>query len=637
MKTTDLFFSPLCRAKSRRDDTLLTVCDSLRAMKTAKLFLSPLRRSKSRREGTLLTVCFSLRAIALMIFSCASLHAQVTMGGLEEPKSGAILDLNSTVKGGLLLSNVALDNLYTIPATFPGMITPPADVKEKFKGAIVFHTGANNIPAGVYVWNGTNWTPAEENCTPLDAAGLKLTPSVAFAKVGDPVTFFVSSGAGSRCAEGETYDWHVNGAASETSAYPASTWTASFAATGDYKVKVMASNLYDNPLSRTSSNEATVYVTDDGSISPALVSANYRISGGYCYDVRVTQQSGETDADFAARVDSFATGFTKTFRFTHTEGFQDLQVLIPDDPDGIVESVSQPATNSGNNSGSLPFTVTFNDNVKDLVVNNGPAAVKLLVSYTDNNSALKIAYLNIRVQDAGCYCPAQVPSVINRFGSLVFMCRNLGATEDIRSVADIAKISNTNFRSYHGDWYRFGAKKASLTNTVSNNGFNNSSTWNGFPYFSTAGADWPVAVDENIGNPCPDGWRLPTVDEWAAVINQARPNSSSTDFSAVTPANNMLTPYKGSSPSNSWSENNNVTPADNFANVMQIGDYLFFPAAGYRYVLNGLLSARGYACNLWSSTTSSNGAWGIALLAGIQVAENTTRPYGLSVRCVRAE
>jgi hypothetical protein len=91
--------------KSRRDDTLLTVCDSLRA--------------------------FSLRAIllpALLFFFCANLHAQVTIGSLEEPKSGAVLDLNSTLKGGLLLSNIVLDNLYTIPHTGSGTANPFPDM-----------------------------------------------------------------------------------------------------------------------------------------------------------------------------------------------------------------------------------------------------------------------------------------------------------------------------------------------------------------------------------------------------------------------------------------------------------------------------------------------------------------------------
>jgi hypothetical protein len=179
-------------------------------MKTARLFFSPLCRTKSRRDGTLLTVCFSLREIlllALILFSCANLPAQITIGGLDKPHKGSVLDLNSTLKGGLLLSNVVLDNRYTIPATFPGMSIPPADVKEKFTGAVIYHTGTANIPAGIYVWNGTNWTPLTENCT---APALTLT-APPFVRKDASVAFSVASDASARCAEGETYNWYVSG------------------------------------------------------------------------------------------------------------------------------------------------------------------------------------------------------------------------------------------------------------------------------------------------------------------------------------------------------------------------------------------------------------------------------------------
>jgi uncharacterized protein (TIGR02145 family) len=587
----------------------------------------------------------------LLFLICAHLHAQVTIGGLEEPHKGTVLDLNSTTKGGLILSNVALPNLYTIPANFPGMTPTPADptdANEKFAGAIVYHTGENNIPAGVYTWNGTNWTPATENCMPLDAGSLKVTASSAFAKVNDPVTFSVSSGAGSRCAAGETYEWHVNGdpSISKTSVYPESAWTTSFASEGDYKVKVNASNQYSDPSSRTSSNEVTVYVTDDGSVPPVLINGNYRISGGICYDVKGPQKNGESLENYTARVDSFATGFTKTFRFIYTEEFQDLLVLSPTDPVGIVDYVSQPASTSGSNSGSISFTVTFKNTVQQLVVaNNAPAIVKLLVSYTDNNGIDKIAYLNIRVQDAECYCPAQVSTSVSPLGSLIFMCRNLGATEDIRSVDDLALITNTNFRNYHGDWYKFGAKNASMENTLAKNSVPQIS-WTNSNYYSGEG-NWPLVWDANIGNPCPDGWRLPTVDEWAAVINLKRPNNSSSSFTSVSPENNVITRYQGSSQSTAWSQNNDATPTDNYANILQIGDYLFLPAAGYRGTSavgstpDGGLTQRGRYGYYWCSTASimsSISGMHMYFSNTYQLIESSThRTYGFSARCVQVE
>ncbi|MDR1436866.1 MAG: hypothetical protein LBI65_01980, partial [Candidatus Symbiothrix sp.] len=109
-------------------------------MKTAKLFL----------------------LLALLFFSYASLYAQVTIGGLEPPKAGALLDLNSTTRGGLLLSNVSLNNLYTIPYgnanLFPGIDVGSSTDNDSFKGAIIYNTNPQ-WSAGTYLWNGKNWTP----------------------------------------------------------------------------------------------------------------------------------------------------------------------------------------------------------------------------------------------------------------------------------------------------------------------------------------------------------------------------------------------------------------------------------------------------------------------------------------------
>jgi hypothetical protein len=318
--------------------------------------------------------------------------------------------------------------------------------------------------------------------------------------------------------------------------------------------------------------EATVYVTADGSVPLELVSGNYGISGGYCFDVKGPQKDGESDENYAARVDSFATGFTKTFLFTHTLAFTDLSILMPNDPAGIVASVSQPASTSGTGNRSVPFTVTFKSNVTQLVLaNNVPVTVKLLVRYKDNIGNNMIAYRDIKVQDAGCYCPAQVPTTIHPSGWLTFMCRNLGvATKEIRSVADIGNIDVNNFREYHGDWYRFGVHTVSLLNyngQYENDG--QSGNVPGWSNFNTVefpvdllSTDWKSAPDnasDPFGNPCPGGWRLPTIDEWNAVINTAY----------------TLTYYQGTTVvnSSSWGDGG-------YNNILKIGDYLFLPAAG---------------------------------------------------------
>jgi hypothetical protein len=102
-------------------------------------------------------------SLAAAFFVCAGLHAQVTIGGTENPKAGAILDLNSTFKGGLLLSNVDITCLDSIPAGtgyFPGVNTSALrDVNPELRGAIVYNTN-ETTGTGVYVWNGKWWRPA---------------------------------------------------------------------------------------------------------------------------------------------------------------------------------------------------------------------------------------------------------------------------------------------------------------------------------------------------------------------------------------------------------------------------------------------------------------------------------------------
>jgi uncharacterized protein (TIGR02145 family) len=99
--------------------------------------------------------------LTLCMLSVSNIHSQVTIGALVQPAKGALLDLNSVAKGGLLLSNVRLTDLRTIPPNFPSVVEPVSDaVKAQLRGAIVYNTGTENIPAGVYIWNSRKWIPS---------------------------------------------------------------------------------------------------------------------------------------------------------------------------------------------------------------------------------------------------------------------------------------------------------------------------------------------------------------------------------------------------------------------------------------------------------------------------------------------
>jgi uncharacterized protein (TIGR02145 family) len=547
------------------------------------------------------------KRILVVLFALAlsaNLRAQVTIGALTAPKAGALLDLNSTTPGGLVLSNVSIVELskipHSAPGLFPGIDGTNDDTNLAFTGAMVYHTGVNNIPTGIYVWNGKNWTPVTENCLSAEDLTLTLTASSIAPSVGTNVTFTVSSNASERCAGSETYTWSVPGAnASDYDILSISGDGASiqFTAAGAYTVRVEAHNSYSTG---TVSAEITVIV--GGIIPQIMLNNNYGIVGAACLDVKKSKQpSTQTNEAFDARIDAFAGGsYEKTYKFIHSDAYSDLS-LSCDDPANIVEAVTlyPPASASADGTAvdgyyEEEFKIRFKPNIQNLAPANGDSlTVKLVASYKDSNTADKLTYLEIRVEDGTCVCPAKVSAT----EWLNFMCHNLGATYDIISSSQIAT------RAHHGDWYRFGSAVASLTNVAANDGYNNSAEWSTKPVFSLS-SDWPAIGADGVGNPCPAGWRLPTRTEYERVKN-----------------NNTWTTGSG------WRT---------FNAVRQVNDYLYLPAAGCRDPNNGNLSSRGGIGYYWSSSVGSNSDHGRNLYfnSNSQLVDNVYRRGGCSVRCV---
>jgi uncharacterized protein (TIGR02145 family) len=340
----------------------------------------------------------------------------------------------------------------------------------------------------------------------------------------------------------------------------------------------------------------TVSVTADGGPDPATLSTDYGIVGETCLDVKKTGQE-KTDI-FADRKDGFPDdNFTKTYKFVHGNNYSDL-VLSLDDPDHLVADITPPlASVTTGIGGEQPFTVTFDPDVKNKVSDNGDSlTVRLYASYKENNDESKYAWLEIRVEDGTCICPAKTGS--NTW--LNFMCHNLGAL-------DIISPSQLITYEHHGDWYRFGAKNYSLKNEGTNNDIVDdwiSSSNANYPFYTGSG-DWPVdeISGNGLANPCPAGWRLPTNSEWTAVIN----NNNNT----------------------SWISGGNV--------LRKLGDELILPGAGLRGYTNGRLTTRGYGY-YWSSTgRDSSDGWIMNFEAGQPATSYARHGGGLSVRCVESE
>jgi uncharacterized protein (TIGR02145 family) len=321
----------------------------------------------------------------------------------------------------------------------------------------------------------------------------------------------------------------------------------------------------------------------------------------------------QSNAAYNARIDAFATptDYTKTYKFIHNDVYSDLNLTL-EDPAGLVENMTYPASD-----GVVPvtdadkeetFRLTFKPNIKSLVPSNGDSlTVKLIASYTNNNSEPKVAYLEIRVEDGTCVCPAKVSAT----AWLNFMCHNLGDDP----VLDIISPYQLITRAHHGDWYKFGAKNASMKNVPDNDAVVPGTNWQTDTYPCQSSGSWPENGGTGIGNPCPAGWKLPTDADLRALLLY---NTATNVFSSWYPYD---------------------TNQSEFRNANKFGDYLIKPASGERDYSNGRLIYRGASAAWWCSNQDGSGR-PLYLGGGAgtpSVSYHFSRHVAYSVRCVQAE
>ncbi|MDR1877221.1 MAG: fibrobacter succinogenes major paralogous domain-containing protein [Flavobacteriaceae bacterium] len=88
------------------------------------------------------------------------MEAQVIIGG-DDYAAGSLLSLNSTMRGGLQLSNVKLTIVTEIPLDFPGITQSNQNTdqtKSNFRGSVVFNTNSSfGSGKGIYAWDGEKW------------------------------------------------------------------------------------------------------------------------------------------------------------------------------------------------------------------------------------------------------------------------------------------------------------------------------------------------------------------------------------------------------------------------------------------------------------------------------------------------
>jgi uncharacterized protein YjdB len=118
--------------------------------------------------------------LALLIWSAASMNAQVNIGSTDGPKPGAVLDLSQGAKKlGLILPNVTLVNATTWQLDEGA--TPTSTSYPAAAGTVVYHDNAlsnPDLPAGIYVWNGAKWQAGSVGSgteTSIDVTGVEVS------------------------------------------------------------------------------------------------------------------------------------------------------------------------------------------------------------------------------------------------------------------------------------------------------------------------------------------------------------------------------------------------------------------------------------------------------------------------------
>jgi hypothetical protein len=263
---------------------------------------------------------------ALVFLTCASLYAQVTIGGTEIPKSGAILDLNSTAKGGLVLSNVLLAGLSEIPSSFPGVGS--ADIgtlKAGLTGSVIYNTNPD-FCTGVHLWNGQHWGRITAE-TPVPTPGtLSIISNTDDLFGGAEVEFTAASGA-------KIYRWYasINGDPYE---YLGITTVPTFSdifPPGNCRVKV----IMDDCRSLKESNEVTFA---PGVLSPyfgSLAGGNYiYIYGDFPYAATGDYAAQESLVAHYDGINNRGLG-DKQHDYSSTASWKDLKNPTFDLPRGV--------------------------------------------------------------------------------------------------------------------------------------------------------------------------------------------------------------------------------------------------------------------------------------------------------------
>ncbi|MEF9478766.1 hypothetical protein OWR28_14570 [Chryseobacterium sp. 1B4] len=245
-------------------------------------------------------------------------------------------------------------------------------------------------------------------------------------------------------------------------------------------------------------------------------------------------------------------------------------------------------------------------------LNNGSGTLTFDIIGTPSAAGTAVFDLSLGGQNCGFTIPVQpassfpdiVPVFINGQNRQM-MTHNLGA--------DITLDPNIPNQAIMGNYYQWGKKNPVAT------AYTSAAAISGWSTAAAANKAWNSGTEaapvKTINDPCPEGFRVPTKNEWQGFISAS-----------------IVQPNIGTWATTASNGTTNFTSAKVFTNN---GVIFTFPTAGSRTNSTGALYARGYNGRYWTSTENNANAASFDF-AGTTVSTggSNERSWGFTMRCI---